>query len=302
MLRSYSSIGVFFAVSACVIAPETPTNIQLAQTSIAISHTECQGSARPNCAFFNGPVQLQQTGIKLASRKATFFQTASQLDFVDARANRWIAPKDTLTDGASIPDIFVSLIGNPTSPEFINASTIHDAYCGIGNENGARYHTDTWQNVHRMFYDALRVGGTTPIKAKIMFSAVYLGGPRWASKISVPPTAMAFQGGPVHRANAASAMRSLGRVPTSTMVDQLKAAISFINKTNPTLAQLEIFLIKSEARALAENGESDGSHSAYSDVSEPTHETDPTTDPNTDPTNDPATTDPNTPTTGADGF
>ncbi len=295
MLRSYFIFGACLAVSACAITPETPTTtLQLAQTNIAISHTECLGSARSNCAFFNGPVQLQQTGIRLASRKATFFQTISQLDFVDARANRWVAPKDTLTDGASIPDIFVSLIGNPTSPEFVNASTMHDAYCGIGNENGARYHTDTWQNVHRMFYDALRVGGTAPIKAKIMFSAVYLGGPRWASNISVPPMALAFQGGPVHRANAASAMRSLGRVPTSTMVDQLKAAISFINKTDPTLAQLEIFLMKSEARAIAENGESDGGHVTISEVSEPTHETDPTIDP--------TPTEPNNPTTGTDGF
>jgi len=42
---------------------------------------------------------------------------------------------------------------------FINAATIHDAYCGVGNQNGTYYNAAPWPKVHRMFYDALRVGG-----------------------------------------------------------------------------------------------------------------------------------------------
>jgi hypothetical protein len=147
MYRSLSIVGLCLTVSACTTTPNAPmTTDQLVQTGIAISHTECQISAHTNCAFFNGPVRLQRTGVKLGSRKATFFPTVSQLDFVDARATRWIAPKATLPDGASIPNIFVSGIGIPTSPEFLNASAMHDAYCGIGNENGTRFHTENWQN------------------------------------------------------------------------------------------------------------------------------------------------------------
>lgn len=289
MYRFLSVSGLCLAVSACTTTPNAPTPAdQRALVGITISHTECQGSARANCAFFNGPVQLQQAGIQLASRKATFFPTISQLDFVDARATRWVAPKATLTDGASIPNIFISAIGIPTSPEFLNASAMHDAYCGIGNENGARFHTESWQKVHRMYYDALRVSGTPSNKAKIMFTAVYLGGPRWASSLPQESSAvLSFQDGPTRRGNASGPARSLGEVSTSAMVAQLKSAIDFINKTNPSIAALELFLRNSEARAIyesAQNGENGGGPAPSSDDATPTHDIDPTTGGLSDPT------------------
>lgn len=258
MYRSLSLAGLCLAVSACSpLTTQAPSTDLLVETNIALEHTECLGNASPNCTFFNGPVKLQPEGVKLASRKATFFPTVSQLDFVDARANRWIAPKDTLTDGASIPDIFISIIGNPTSAEFKNAATMHDAYCGIGNEDGARYHTDNWEKVHRMFYDGLRAGGTPAIKAKIMFSAVYLGGPRWPSvspSVRDANALLSFRFGAAPGSRGPGPARSYGVVSSSAMVGQLTKAIAFIKASNPTLAELEIFLMKGEARAMAANG------------------------------------------------
>ncbi|MCZ4351043.1 DUF1353 domain-containing protein [Roseovarius aestuarii] len=147
-----------------------------------ISRTElaatCERSA--NCRFINSPVQVDRSQARrIASRKVPFYPTLAQLDFVDGSGVNWVAPKGIVTDGASIPPIFVPIVGDPTSPEFVNAAAVHDAYCGIGNERGAKFQAAPWQKVHIMFYDALRVGGVSEIKAKVMFAAVWLGGPRW---------------------------------------------------------------------------------------------------------------------------
>lgn len=173
MLRIISCCFSLLLLAACDPARISPVSSQ------APSGPVCAGQGSERCQFVNGPVKLTQDPVKLATRRALFYPMADELDFVDGKADVWQAPKGTLTDGASIPRVFVKIVGNPTSKQFAQAAAIHDAYCGIGNENGAKYHTRPWPQVHRMFYDALRVGGTPEYKAKVMFAAVWLGGPRW---------------------------------------------------------------------------------------------------------------------------
>ena len=48
---------------------------------------------------------------------------------------------------------------------------IHDYFCET--------HTETWQNIHMVFYNGMRARGVDTIKAKIMYAAVYNFGPRW---------------------------------------------------------------------------------------------------------------------------
>ncbi len=183
---------------------------------------------------------------------------ANDLQFVDSEKKTWVAPKGTLTDGASIPPVFVAVIGEPTRKEFVNAAAIHDAYCGIGNDNLTQYHSDTWQNVHRMFYDALRVGGTPPKKAKIMFAAVYIGGPRWTPPRKPRSAAQVTRGQnlpslqistksvdvPLRSLNGQT-LRQRG-VSNQGLQHELKAAIEFINSVDPSIADLERFLIARE--------------------------------------------------------
>ena len=194
-------------------------------------------------------------------RKADFYPTANELKFVDSEKHPWIAPKGTLTDGASIPPVFVSVIGSPTSQEFVNAAAIHDAYCGIGNEKLPQYHTETWQNVHRMFYDALRVGGTSPKKAKIMFAAVYLGGPRWHAQRRVDTAARHSEtargnhlsllrfstksDGAILRRDFSKNLKSKG-MASGLLQQELRNVVEFIELNSPTIAQLERHLIKRE--------------------------------------------------------
>jgi hypothetical protein len=91
--------------------------------------------------------------------------------FEDADGKLWGVPVKTVVDGASIPQVFWSITGGPFSGKYRNASVIHDYYCVEK--------TDTWENVHLVFYNAMRANGVDSIKAKLMYAAVYNFGPRW---------------------------------------------------------------------------------------------------------------------------
>jgi hypothetical protein len=99
--------------------------------------------------------------------------------YIDQRSNSWIAPKDAVVDGASIPPVLWSFVGGPYEGRYRNASIVHDTECD------AKSHK--WQDVHRMFYYASRAGGVGLIKAWLMYAAVYEFGPRW-NVVKPPPS------------------------------------------------------------------------------------------------------------------
>jgi hypothetical protein len=66
-----------------------------------------------------------------------------------------------------------SVAGSPYTGEYRNASVVHDVACV------KRDHS--WQDVHRMFYEACRAGGVGEQKAKLMYAAVYHFGPKWTA-------------------------------------------------------------------------------------------------------------------------
>jgi hypothetical protein len=98
----------------------------------------------------------------------------------------WLAPKDTITDGASIPRVAWSVIGAPFEGQYRKAAIIHDVACVE--------RTRSWQVTHRAFYTAMRAAGVGETQAKIMYAAVYHFGPRWAEpkSIMLPRTAAAL--------------------------------------------------------------------------------------------------------------
>ena len=91
--------------------------------------------------------------------------------FTDSAGTVWSAPTGAVVDGASIPRVFWSIVGGPYEGEYRDASIVHDHECMI------RVHP--WHDVHRMFYQACLAGGVRPLKARLMYAAVYLFGPRW---------------------------------------------------------------------------------------------------------------------------
>ena len=149
--------------------------------------------------------------------------------FIDSFGKEWVAPAGTRTDGASIPQAFLSVVGDKFNPAFLDAAVVHDAYCGSENAGGPSYQAASWQYVHYMFYEALLTSGVPEEKAKIMFTAVYMGGPRWGEDADQNI---------LGRSNG-----ELTTVVTDETVAEFEEMVNWIETDNPTpeeiLAQLE---------------------------------------------------------------
>ena len=173
-----------------------------------------------------------------------WFTSSDKLSFVDPKGRKWTAPVGTITDGASIPDSAIQLIGverigildvvtrlpREFEPHF-RAALIHDAYCGGENaEIGANYQTATWREVHRMFFDACIAGDTNEKLAKTMFSAVWLFGPRWGDDSAL-----------IDRAN-----------PT-TLIELFGIGKKWIEEKNPPCEQIEQWMVYCEQPLIEEN-------------------------------------------------
>ena len=91
--------------------------------------------------------------------------------YVDPRKKVWVAKKDAVANGASIPQVFWSVTGGPLSGKFRDASIIHDEACREMNEPS--------DAVHLAFYEACRCSGVPEKQAKTLYAAVYHFGPRW---------------------------------------------------------------------------------------------------------------------------
>jgi len=133
--------------------------------------------------------------------------------YVDPAGVLWEAPKDSVVDGASIPQVLWSVVGSPYTGEYRNASVVHDVACEKRDK--------PWQDVHRMFYEACRAGGVGEQKAKLMYAAVYHFGPKWAP------------GG--------ARMLFMRTMPEEKEFAQLK---TFVETENPSLDQIEKFELR----------------------------------------------------------
>jgi hypothetical protein len=98
--------------------------------------------------------------------------------FVDGSGRKWSVPRGIAVDGASIPSFLWSLTGGPFEGKYRNASIIHDYYCEVRSRR--------WQEVHRVFYDAMLASGVGQARALLMFKAVEQFGPRWDEPVVDP--------------------------------------------------------------------------------------------------------------------
>ncbi|MEE9314785.1 MAG: DUF1353 domain-containing protein [Rhizobiaceae bacterium] len=280
----YSLAFLSLLITGCTATP-TPTS-QLAGAP-EITTLSCNGRSSSLCNFLNTPVKFDDKVIELPGRDFPFSLTSEPLTFVDAKKKQWVAPRGTMTDGASIPTMFVGIMGHPRSKQFLNAAVVHDAYCATGNEDGGYYHTATWQNVHRMFYDAIRVSGVPAVKAKTMYAALYLGGPRWSGSkrprrqaalttnsntmqygsvltpslldsldkpmiesILTPQTSSAIK---IALRSSQSNRALPTRVSTAKLKSSLRKVKAFIEATNPSIDKVESYLTREEAGLTGRN-------------------------------------------------
>jgi hypothetical protein len=78
-------------------------------------------------------------------------------------------------------------MGSPFVGKFRRATVFHDVEC----ERRAR----PWQDVHRMFFDAMIEDGVDEAKAWLMYKAVNDFGPRWdkdGNDLTAEPPTLAF--------------------------------------------------------------------------------------------------------------
>ncbi|HEY9218675.1 MAG TPA: DUF1353 domain-containing protein [Phenylobacterium sp.] len=102
-------------------------------------------------------------------------QLVNPYAFKRPAGDTWRVPKKAIVDGASIPRPFWSVIGGPFEGRYRNASVIHDYYCDRRSK--------PWEQVHKVFYDGMLAAGVERRIAKLMYGAVYFGGPRWSDTV-----------------------------------------------------------------------------------------------------------------------
>lgn len=101
------------------------------------------------------------------------FVLNSPLEFVDPAQRRWLVPSGTTVNGASIPRFFWTFIGGPWDGRYNLPSVVHDYFVTTKSR--------PWQDVHRVFYNAMRANGVGSVKAALMYAAVLRFGPRWTN-------------------------------------------------------------------------------------------------------------------------
>ena len=120
-------------------------------------------------AQFEGTLELIPSGCEQIGQCTL----KNALRFTDSTKVVWEAKAGLPTDGASIPGIFQPFIGSTFDPKFIKAAVVHDHY--------RDRHVRPWRQTHKVFYVGLIVEGVSQAKAKTMYFAVFLGGPKWVT-------------------------------------------------------------------------------------------------------------------------
>jgi hypothetical protein len=149
--------------------------------------------------------------------------------YIDPNKRVWTAPKDSVVNGASIPQVFWSVAGGPLEGQYRNASIIHDVACDRM--------TDPWQDVHLMFYEGCRCGGVPEKQAKILYAAVYFFGPRWELTKEPQVVKRPDAKGKFYTATVEKHVGRRALAPIATEADR-KHIEEFVNKNNPSLEEL----------------------------------------------------------------
>jgi hypothetical protein len=158
--------------------------------------------------------------------------------FYDPAGKKWLAPKGTLTDGASIPQAFLSFTGGQLDAQYRDAAVLHDAYCAQANEKGPSFHIEKWEDVDRMFYNAMIVCGCDQTKAKLMYAAVYLGGPRWLDpQPQLNPSKFLMHS--FYALNNKTIPQHLNAIPQQTINENLTKYRQQIQTSNLSLDQID---------------------------------------------------------------
>jgi len=132
------------------------------------AHVEPTIKPASKWGYFSGPVDARW---EADGRTMTLLK---ELRYTDPKGVVWIAPAGSEVDGASIPRALWPFFGGPFEGRYRNASVLHD----VAYDQKSR----PWQEVDRMFYDAMRCSGVGVVEAKTFYYALYRHGRHWKFK------------------------------------------------------------------------------------------------------------------------
>jgi hypothetical protein len=122
-----------------------------------------------NYGHFGAPIQVEWLRGDASERRMKLLRP---VEYTDPNGKLWVVPTGFVTDGASIPRIFWTLVGAPYEGAYREAAVVHDFLCDTKSQ--------PYQDVHRLFYYATRAAGVSDFHAKILYAGVLIGGPKWA--------------------------------------------------------------------------------------------------------------------------
>nr|WP_293838529.1 DUF1353 domain-containing protein [uncultured Arsenicibacter sp.] len=138
--------------------------------------------------------------------------------FIDTAGKIWVVPQNVLVDSTSLPQQVRQIAGSPYTAAYRNAFVVHKYHCDHKQE--------TWQAVHRMFFEACLTTGADEHMAKTMYAAMYAYGPRWETKFVID-----YEAGV--RKRIVTTYETL--YPEAAFADDRQ----WINDTNPSLTAID---------------------------------------------------------------
>ena len=164
---------VFLALAACGSA-RRDLEREAARTQKKLDHeaAKAKPARASNWGHFAGMIDTRwdDDGVTMI--------LLDELRYTDPYGVVWIAPVGSRVNGASIPRAFWSLIGGPFEGKYRNASVLHD----VAYEQQNR----PYEEVDRMFYNAMRCSGVGVVTAKTMYYALVRHGRHWKHKQALP--------------------------------------------------------------------------------------------------------------------
>lgn len=130
-----------------------------------LTHTESER------AVFSGEPLTRWNGNRNMTLEEEFF-------YVDPFGKKWVAPKDSCLNGATIPKSLWSIVGSPYSGPYRKASVVHDV--AVGELCNPEVSYAERKLADKMFYHACRSGGCSVTHAGLLYIGVRFG--TWRSK------------------------------------------------------------------------------------------------------------------------
>ena len=164
-------------LAGCGSSKDTPE--QAAARKLDREAAKAKPARAGSWGYYSGPIETrwENDGITMV--------LLNELRYTDPYGEVWVAPAGSRVNGASIPRGFWSMIGGPFEGKYRNASVLHD----VAYEQQTR----PWQDVDRMFYNAMRCSGVGAVTAKTMYYTLVRHGRHWKHPRDKPTPAPAAQ-------------------------------------------------------------------------------------------------------------